>query len=380
MGSTRQRGFSLVEVVVVLAVLAVLAGVVVPLALRIFESAAEDATRDEMLILKKAMVGDPNRLQNSSRSDFGFLGDIGRLPSNLDELVLQGPLPGYVFDNGRQTGAGWRGPYITGGFLGSAQEEFKKDGLGNDYILTVGPGGLDGTLISSGPDGRPGTTDDIALALLAAETSGALRGTVRGAMGNGLSGIPMTLHFASGGALRDVTASTDSNGNYSFSGVPFGPHSIEANPASGLLALASGSVSISSNGRDITFGVLNLSSIAVIVSAMSADFGSRGSTNYDQIRIDGLTVDHGSNFRSGDRVSITSTTLAGGPATNTLQRIVVDSPETQVPDIRLGQSGGGTPVSVELRQFNRSMNGVAFTVTFLAPGGAAVLGVVTFVP
>jgi len=370
-----RKGFSLVEVVVVMAVLAVLAAVAIPVALRIFETAAEDATREEMLNLKDAMIGDPNKLQNSLRSDFGFLGDMGRLPNDLDELFNQGSLRSYTFDSARQSGAGWRGPYMTGGFSGDNGEDFKKDGLGNDYILTVGANALEGTLTSNGPDGLPGTADDISLEVLSVETMGTLRGTVRDVMRNGLSNVPVALYFSSNGILSSVSATTDTNGNYSFSSVPFGSHSLEVNPPSGLLALSSGSVSISSNGRDITFVALNLSSNPTVVNAVVADFGPRGSTNYDRIRINGRTVDRGNNFRSQSRVNITATTLGASPIVQGPQRVFLDSSEAQLPDITLSQ---GTPTTIELQRFNRRMTGVPFTVTFLSGGG--VVGVFSFVP
>ena len=370
-----RKGFTLVEVVVILAVLAVLAGVAVPVALRIFETAADDVTREEMINLKKAMIGDSKRLQNSVRNDFGFLGDMGRLPNNLDELFVQGTLPGYSFDSSRQAGAGWRGPYITGGFANDGVEGFKKDGLGNDYSLIVGAGGLEGRLVSNGPDGLPGTADDIALEMLPVETNGIIRGTVRDITGNGLPNVSVTLNFSSVGVLGAVSATTDTNGNFSFNSVPFGSHSIEVNPSSGLLALSSGSVTISSNGQNITFDVLNPSSNPAVIDSMVADFGLRSSTNYDQIRINGSNVDFGSNFRSRVRVSITPTTLAGSGVVRGPQRVSLDSPEVQFPDIQMTQ---GAPSTIELRRFNRRMNGIPFVVSFLS--GGSVVGVASFVP
>ncbi len=129
-----RNGFTLVEVIVILVVMSILAAVAVPVALRVFETAAEDATRGEMINLKKAMIGKQDRNQSISRGNFGFIGDMGRLPANLEELYRQGSLPGFSYDNGRQAGAGWKGPYITGGFSGEEADAFTKDGLGNDYF------------------------------------------------------------------------------------------------------------------------------------------------------------------------------------------------------------------------------------------------------
>ena len=372
-----RKGFTLVEVIVILIVMSILAAVAVPVALRVFETAAEDATREEMINLKKAMIGDTDRQQSAVRGNFGFLGDMGRLPTNLDELYRQGSLPSFSYDNVRQAGAGWKGPYITGSFSGEEADKFSKDGMGNDYALTVGPGQLDGVLISTGSDGLSGTADDIALEILPVETTATLRGGVKDALGNGISNVSVNLNFASNGILTSVTATTDTNGNYSFSSVPFGPRSVQVDPPAGLLVLASGSVSISDNGRDITFVVSNISSNPAIVDAMIVDFGPRGSTNYDQIRINGRTVDQGNNFRSRRVVSIIPTAVGGSPVSMGPQRVLLASSETQLSDFTLHQ---GAPANLELSQFNLRMNGLSFTVTFLSGGGTLVVGVSNFIP
>jgi len=96
----QRNGFTLIEVIVILAVMAVLAAIAIPMALRIFQVATEDATTTEMQNLKKALLGDPEKLQSSTRSDFGFLGDIGCLPTTAlggldrgDQLALVVGLP-----------------------------------------------------------------------------------------------------------------------------------------------------------------------------------------------------------------------------------------------------------------------------------------------
>jgi len=200
---------------------------------------------------------------------------------------------------------------------------------------------------------------------------------VKDALGNGISNVSVNLNFASNGILTSVTATTDTNGNYSFSSVPFGPRSVQVDPPAGFLVLASGSVSISENGSDITFVVLNISSNPAIVDAMIVDFGPSGGTNYDQIRINGQTVDRGNNFRSRRVVNIVPTAVGGSPVSMGPQRVILDSSETQLSDFTLNQ---GAPATFELRRFNRRMNGVPFTVTSLSGGRTLVVGVSSFVP
>lgn len=375
-----RSGFTLVEVIVVLAVLAILTAIAVPVTLRIFETAAEDATREEMLNLKKAMIGDPRKLQSTFRSDFGFLGDIGRLPSTLDDLYTQGSLPGFSFDSAKQAGAGWKGPYITGGFSGEEAEDFKKDGLGNDYTFTVGASTLDGTLVSNGPDGAFGTSDDITVAILPNETTATIRGSVKDTAGNGLAGVSVDLNFASNGSLSTVTATTDSNGNYAFLSAPFGPRSVQPNAT---LVLVPGSITTSGGANNnVNFQMTNYSSSAVTVTIVNVTCPA-GVTDYARIRFDGRNVDPGGEELCGadTPVSGSNTAFSANPTPPAPLRVVVDSPDSQLPDLTI--RGGGATRTIQLRDFengnsNVDMRNKTLTVTFTFAGGGT--ATTTFTP
>ena len=82
-------------------------------------------------------------------------------------------------------------------------------------------------------------------------------------------------------------------------------------------------------------------------------------------------------MRSRQRVSITPTSVGGSPVSMGPQRVMLASAETQLSDFTLNQ---GAPATFELRRFNRRMNGVLFTVTFLSGGGTLVVGVSSFAP
>ena len=64
------KGFTLIEMILILAVISILAAVAVPVVLRIFEQTTEDTTREEMDNIRKAILGNPAKLQSSFRSDF----------------------------------------------------------------------------------------------------------------------------------------------------------------------------------------------------------------------------------------------------------------------------------------------------------------------
>ncbi len=149
-----KKGFTLIEIIVSIAILSILAGVMVPLVYRVWESNEIAATRTRMADLKTAIAGARDLYQQGVRSHYGFVGDIGALPNNLDDLVID-------------TGAwpGWRGPYLGGGFNAAS---FRLDAWSNPIAYTVHATPLivageeiAATLRSAGPDRLFGTADDI---------------------------------------------------------------------------------------------------------------------------------------------------------------------------------------------------------------------------
>ena len=371
-----RRGFTLVEVIVILVVLSILAAMAVPVALRIFERTAEDTTREEMDNVKKALLGNPQKLQTSFRNDFGLLGDIGCLPSvafgGLDRLLTQGSYPGWNFNSTQQAGAGWKGPYITG----TPGEDFKKDQLGNDYVYTPVAGAcpLTATLASNGPDGLPSTADDITVTIVANETTATIRGTVKNTSGTALAGVPVELYYPDNGTLTTSTpATTDANGNYSFSSVPFGARAVNANPT---LVLVPNSVTVTGGPSDeVNFQVTNFSGSGVTISTMSVTCPA-GVTDYDGITIGGTSVDPGGEEACGATINITDYTFAANPTPPSSTRVVVDSSDTQLPDLTLR---GGVTKTINLLDFENGappvdMRNRTLTVTFnLTVGGPAVI-------
>jgi general secretion pathway protein G len=149
-----KKGFTLIEIIVAMAILSILAGVMVPMVYRTWESNEIAITRARMVDLKTAIAGAPELYQQGIRSHYGFVGDIGLLPDSLDDLVI---------DSG--TWPDWQGPYIGGGFNAAT---FKLDAWSKPIIYTEHPTPLvisgeavAATLRSSGPDRIFDTADDI---------------------------------------------------------------------------------------------------------------------------------------------------------------------------------------------------------------------------
>ena len=120
---SRSRGFTLVELLLVLVILALIGGLVLPGIIGKAEGAKA-----------KAAASQVNRLSMAVES---FYLDTGTTPENLDQLVEE---PGSV--------GGWNGPYVKASSL--------KDPWGRDYEYRYPGDHGDFDIISLGADGQPG--------------------------------------------------------------------------------------------------------------------------------------------------------------------------------------------------------------------------------
>lgn len=127
----RQRGFTLVELLVVMVILGLLASLVLPNFFGQAEKAREKTTKVQISTLASALDA--------------FALDVGRYPNSgegLDALVHQ---PSGVSQ--------WDGPYL--------KKEVPKDAWGNTYEYKAPQAKTDFAIVSAGPDQRMGSADDI---------------------------------------------------------------------------------------------------------------------------------------------------------------------------------------------------------------------------
>ena len=125
-----KRGFTLIEILVVVVILAVLAAVVVPNVINRIGDAKNSAAISDI----KAF---------DTNIDLFHL-DTGTYPPSLDALIANPGTPK------------WNGPYIKN------QDKIQTDPWGHPYIFKVpGDNGRDYDILSAGEDGQPGTPDDI---------------------------------------------------------------------------------------------------------------------------------------------------------------------------------------------------------------------------
>lgn len=121
----RNVGFTLIEILVVMAIIGMLAVMVAPNVFRQQAGAQRDAAMSQISALEAAL--DAHRL------------DVGSYPDSLEGLIEN------IDDR-----AAWNGPYL--------RRDVPLDPWGNNYVYESRGG--DFSLISYGPDGEEGGSDD----------------------------------------------------------------------------------------------------------------------------------------------------------------------------------------------------------------------------
>ncbi len=131
-----KRGFTLIEVIIVIAIVAILAGIIAPIVYRETTQARYKRAESELEAIYEAIVGD-------GKSYFGFLGDIGRLPDNLTELYVDPGISQTECPSGSGISIGWKGPYLSAKNVDSSgiidpfgnyyQQEFQQVGGTSHY-------------------------------------------------------------------------------------------------------------------------------------------------------------------------------------------------------------------------------------------------------
>ncbi len=203
-----KRGFTMIELVLVIAIIGILTSVATVKLFPSLETSRIEATKGEMQSLAFAIVGNPDVYTNGARSDFGYVGDIGSLPPNLDALATN---PGF---------STWDGPYIKADF---GNNDFKQDAWEVDYIYSD-------TLLRS--IGSGANIDKLFISSSSALIANAVFGYLLDASSNmpGVvynDSVSINLNYPDGsGGITTTSINPGANGDFAFAGIPIGNHTL----------------------------------------------------------------------------------------------------------------------------------------------------------
>lgn len=206
----RKNGFTLVEVIVVIAILLILGGLITPIVSNQLTNKKIEVTEEKLKKIKKAIIGDPSVVQFGQRTDFGYVGDMGNLPASLLDLIVQGTQPGwqYYTNVGTYTevnlGAGWRGPYLDPTQYPNGKYESLLDGWGRDFVYESPGGNIARRIRSYGPDGVSGScgADDICIDIFFDEwRSQLVQGNTWDQCGTGVQYQQIVIFYAINGGI-----------------------------------------------------------------------------------------------------------------------------------------------------------------------------------
>jgi len=209
-----KSGFSVVELVMTLVVVAILARMSMTYFGGESNTLRFEATRAKVDVLRKAILGDDTIDNEGRRKNFGYHGDMGKLPATLSDLVTQGSQPAWTYQTYHGFGVGWRGPYVQSGFTGGPAVTL--DEWGKTFVYNT----------ASNPPSLSSPSASLSTQFPSNERLATVKGIA--AMNDiRLVGHSIQIRYPGPtGALTFNTQVTDGNGYFSFSSIPFGVRSL----------------------------------------------------------------------------------------------------------------------------------------------------------
>ena len=401
------KAFTLLEIVAVIAIIGILGGTIAPLAFQLFTSKRGEVTVDRLEEFKKAIIGNPFVIGDDVRSSFGYIGDMGNLPTSLQDLYIRGAQPTYSYNSTLKTGAGWRGPYINPDIIENLAtlglDAYMQQLVYSTTAFTDTPNtgaSAVGTLTSTGPNRIQGgmVADDRNVYIFQSEAFSTVSGFVKDTQGNRLGGTSVTINYPSNGTLTSSLAYvTGGDGYFTFPNIPYGNRSLTLAPK---LVYTVGSARAGDFGKvqgpniipenppdgipdDIILYVTNLSDQNITVRAVKVyfDMGVSPPANYNDLYLAGID---GQPLAGGTDGSPTrfnpDTPIVGGSGVPSGQNYVirVESPQTHIPALSIRNFPAGETVKMEIIDFKRgstplNVSGIPFKAEFFSTwtGGAA---------
>lgn len=360
------------ELVAVIVIMGIIAAVAMRSIGSTLETVRVDNTKREMEQLNFAIAGNPSLYSNGMRSDFGYVGDVGSLPSTLTNLVTD---PGY---------STWDGPYVSSDFS-EAGDEYKRDAWGALYTYN------NISIQSNGGGG--GTMTRPICSSISELTSNSVSGSITDAAGNppgdSSSAVSVIITFPDGsGGITNSSITVSPGGSFSFSNsIPIGNHMIRAvysatndtvttyvsvmpngesfasmrfpgaiwaasggggGGGSGVIEYVTGSASCPGAQNDeVQFNIRNNGSTSISVSWLVVTYSHSPTSYFQKVRWGGDQMYNSPNPRaaSADMISFGSSKSIGASSTETIN----------IDMFKDSQSGGGSSVD---------MSSTDFTITF----------------
>lgn len=205
------RGVTLLEMIVVMVIIGILAGISLSAIDRVRERSQIDETMEKLKKIGKAITGDPELIADGKRIDFGYVGDMGKLPDSLGALV-------------NNEGGLWRGPYLKLDFL-EDKESYKMDAWGRYYQYTP-----EDLAIRSFANGRFTLTYKIAENyddLFNNKIYGYIYDSEKNPPGNMATNFRIGCEYPKDGEMVYIESIPHQDGFFSFSNIPIGIHLIK---------------------------------------------------------------------------------------------------------------------------------------------------------
>jgi type II secretory pathway pseudopilin PulG len=208
-----EHGFGLIQVLLLIIILGIVVATGMQLTSGAIESARRNETITEMNQIAAAIAGNPDLYANGSRLDFGYLGDVGAMPSSLQSLVTD---PGY---------GTWDGPYLQSDYSNYA-DDYLYDAWGVAYQLT----GVEIKSFGPGTDTIVVTVARSLSELVGNTISGFVKNEAGEEPGSQATNIQVVLTYPDGaGSMRDSSVVPAYDGSFEFVGfVPCGNHRLRA--------------------------------------------------------------------------------------------------------------------------------------------------------
>src|SRR5688572_19252858 len=125
-------GFTLTEAAATLSIISIILAGMVTVASNVLNKWQIDVTTDRMNELRRATTGNTVIIANESREAFGYLGDMGNVPTSHQDLWVKGSQTTFTFDTTEKTGGCWNGPYLEMRGL-EFSDMLSLDGWGNSF-------------------------------------------------------------------------------------------------------------------------------------------------------------------------------------------------------------------------------------------------------